>query len=396
MKHNIIYLLISILAIANLKTFAQPLLLPVQAEQNHLFGFIRNGASVIAPQYDDARRFSEGLAAVKKNGKWGFIDSNAVLKIPYSHFEVGDFSEGYAKVVDSQNVVNYINHTGTKILHHFISEGRDFHNGLVAIRPLSKWIYITPADQQAFQSTFLSAGDFNEALAPVLLDNGEAAFIDRSGEVKIHEGFVSAKKFSEGLAPVQKKTTSGKIYACFIDKSGQCVRDSGYIDVLPYSEGLAPAKSIHDSLWGYVDKSGKWKIKPVFAKASQFTDGVAEVKDAAQGFLTYIDKNGDFIYRKKIIPEHGFGGLPPVKVDITTDPSSKAQIYLVPSTLYILDTNIQHSSKIQFYRTSKSAPITKLSIPQISYQIFAFWDDHHISSIFFNSSRDSPTIVIPK
>src|SRR5206468_8469070 len=39
------------------------------------YGFIdKTGKEVIPRKYDDARSFSEGLAAVKLNGEWGFID----------------------------------------------------------------------------------------------------------------------------------------------------------------------------------------------------------------------------------------------------------------------------------------------------------------------------------
>ena len=36
---------------------------------------------VIEPQYDDARSFSNGYAAVQKDGKWGFINSDNEMVI---------------------------------------------------------------------------------------------------------------------------------------------------------------------------------------------------------------------------------------------------------------------------------------------------------------------------
>ena len=41
------------------------------------YGFIdKNGSFVIPPQYERARSFYEGRAAVQLNKKWGFIDKN--------------------------------------------------------------------------------------------------------------------------------------------------------------------------------------------------------------------------------------------------------------------------------------------------------------------------------
>jgi tetratricopeptide (TPR) repeat protein len=46
-------------------------------KQNGKWGFVNTaGKLVISPSYDDARSFSNGLAAVEKDGKWGFIDEN--------------------------------------------------------------------------------------------------------------------------------------------------------------------------------------------------------------------------------------------------------------------------------------------------------------------------------
>ena len=53
---------------------------------------------IIAPQYEDAGRFSEGLAAVKRNGKWGYIDDANNTVIDFVYDWVNPFWEGYAVV----------------------------------------------------------------------------------------------------------------------------------------------------------------------------------------------------------------------------------------------------------------------------------------------------------
>lgn len=55
------------------------------------------GATLIAPQYADARSFSGGYAAVKNGeGLWGYIDPYGELKIDYRYSEAGDFKDGFA------------------------------------------------------------------------------------------------------------------------------------------------------------------------------------------------------------------------------------------------------------------------------------------------------------
>jgi len=61
------------------------------------FGFLDdNDTIVIPPEYEDGRKFSEGLAAVKKNEKWGFIDTSGSTVIPFIYESVREFSEGLA------------------------------------------------------------------------------------------------------------------------------------------------------------------------------------------------------------------------------------------------------------------------------------------------------------
>ncbi|QZY57530.1 WG repeat-containing protein [Crassaminicella profunda] len=41
------------------------------------YGFInKEGKLIIKAEYDKVRSFSEGLAPVKINGRWGYIDKN--------------------------------------------------------------------------------------------------------------------------------------------------------------------------------------------------------------------------------------------------------------------------------------------------------------------------------
>ena len=55
------------------------------------WGFIdKEGTQVIEPSYDEAKSFSNGLAAVKKGDKWGFINTSGTLVIDYQ-FDLADY-----------------------------------------------------------------------------------------------------------------------------------------------------------------------------------------------------------------------------------------------------------------------------------------------------------------
>lgn len=69
------------------------------------WGFIdKNGEVKIKPQFEDARSFSNGFAAVKSNGKWGFINGKGTLVIEFRFDGAKDFtSSGSVFVLQGEN-----------------------------------------------------------------------------------------------------------------------------------------------------------------------------------------------------------------------------------------------------------------------------------------------------
>ena len=58
--------------------------------KNGKWGFVNtSGEVIIKPTYDEARSFSNGVAAVKKDDKWGFINKDNKLVIDFQFTDVG-------------------------------------------------------------------------------------------------------------------------------------------------------------------------------------------------------------------------------------------------------------------------------------------------------------------
>lgn len=57
-------------------------------------------------QFDELYPFSEGMAAVRKDNKFGFINTKGELVIPCQYMCAGDFSEGLACVFKDENNMN--------------------------------------------------------------------------------------------------------------------------------------------------------------------------------------------------------------------------------------------------------------------------------------------------
>lgn len=63
------------------------------------YGYMdQRGDVVIQPQFEEGKRFKEGLAAAKVNGKWGYIDKSGSFVIRPQYEFANDFYHGVAEV----------------------------------------------------------------------------------------------------------------------------------------------------------------------------------------------------------------------------------------------------------------------------------------------------------
>lgn len=71
---------------------------------------------MIKPQYYIANSFSEGLAAVYKDKKYGYINKKGKYVIEPQYVDAGDFSEGIAVVQTEDGEWNFIDQTGAVVV----------------------------------------------------------------------------------------------------------------------------------------------------------------------------------------------------------------------------------------------------------------------------------------
>jgi hypothetical protein len=192
-----------------------------------------NGKFVIAPQFDNARSFSEGLAAVEQNNKFGYIDTEGYLVIQAKYQEVGPFREGFAWVMTKKPFnlfgtgeygiplfarFTYIDRTGKEIRQPFYAEHvRNFSEGLAAVRPgktfggcSEKVGYLNTKGDWSIKPQFDEADDFSEGLAAV--NHGAAChaggtwgYIDKEGKVVLPFKYRFAGQFKNGRACVEEE-----------------------------------------------------------------------------------------------------------------------------------------------------------------------------------------------
>ncbi|MGN6568847.1 MAG: WG repeat-containing protein, partial [Flavipsychrobacter sp.] len=199
---------------------------------NGKYGFInKEGKIVINPQYDVADNFSEGLAAVavieEGKEKYGFIDKEGKLIIPYQFSTVTAFSEGRALAAN-----------GTDI-HCIGKDGKDAF----------------PTDKANYDYV----GTFSEGYAPAAQGN-KVKYVDKTGKVQFDEGYNSGRPFHKGLAAVKKGDKWG-----YIDTKGKEIINCQFDEASSFYGDIAVVKL--NGKYGLIDKTGLYTVQPKYNDA---------------------------------------------------------------------------------------------------------------------------------
>jgi len=113
--------------------------------------FVRSGGYVylmkdgiqIGAAYDDAQPFSdEGYAAVKRNGRWGFIDASGAEVLPFAFDDALSFGQHLAAVRHGE-YWGYINIYGHIVIDTVFYEAKSFSGGSAPVLTERGWQLIT-------------------------------------------------------------------------------------------------------------------------------------------------------------------------------------------------------------------------------------------------------------
>lgn len=279
------------------------------------WGFVNQaGHVVLKPQFEQlgltgyANQFQDGLATVRINQKWGYIDSLGKFAIEPKYDYAESFQDGLAIVyLGAMDLLGYrlrspngvfIDTSGRNVFPDakFIAE-RGFSDGLAIVSYEGKFGYIDKGGNYAIppQSRFTSP--FSEGLAVFSESSyGDFGYVNKLGETVIPPTYKQAGEFSHGLAAVM--FDNGK-YG-YIDTSGKTMIEPQYSVADTFYEGRAVVTVGMKN--GYIDRTGK-QVTPVqFGSAERFVNGLARVSFDDQNppyenkDHGYIDKAGKFVW----------------------------------------------------------------------------------------------------
>lgn len=225
----------------------------VEAYKDHI-GFVdRTGNLVIPMIYEQVGRFSEGRATVCKNKRWGVIDDNGNVIVPFQY--TNSFSLGICS------------------------------NGLMSFQSNGKYGYLDKAGKVKISAVYDAAGQFVDGFA-VVSKNGFYGMIDTTGKTVIPFKYVRLGYFQEGMALYSDESGWNCKYG-YINSKGEEVTPVMYNKAYDFSNGLAMVSVTDERFsdpviqdrYGFIDKNGNEVIPLKYSSAESFVSGLALVRE---------------------------------------------------------------------------------------------------------------------
>ncbi len=275
------------------------------------------GKVVLVPEHAPAgpwvhRPFKSGRAAVRVGDRYGFSAARGALAIPARYTAADDFSVGFAMVCEPGGC-GYVDPAGRGAVGYGFMASGPVKGGVactyLAMSMGRQRVALRKVDGTPIPGEWEGCGGMADGVVPVRL-RGQWSYVDASGRRAIAGAFERAGDFAGGLAPV---TVEGGRCG-YVDGSGKLVIPASFRTCQPFSGGLARVDLAADAFDGdrvaFVDRAGKVVVigpeaSPPFDSADDFEDGLAAVgaggaphlAGSGGASLGYIDATGRYVWK---------------------------------------------------------------------------------------------------
>lgn len=266
------------------------------------YGYVdKNLDIVIKPEYYQAKSFHNGVALVKKASNWGAIDKNNKVVIPFKYTQLATFSKDLA-VVNNYSKFGCIDYKGNVVI--------DFKYDRIELYTYYKETNTTIPSDYTFtlDSSYEKYTPYNYALT--YLDN-KIGFIDLQTNFTLEPKYssISISPTDSTILSLTSLTDAGEMYG-FADLATKIIVEPKFYYPLEFSEDLAAARNPDFSenyleLYGFIDKTGEYVIDPIYNYAGKFSNGLAPVEDFISTLNGYIN-----IFNEYVIPATFSKALP--------------------------------------------------------------------------------------
>ncbi len=331
------------------------------------WGWIDASNKIIIPAiYDDARDFSEGLAAVNFRGRWGYVDTKGHRLIAPQYMEARSFHEGKAAVKGFEGRMGFIEAHGDSLTAFKYIDAGAFKNGFAPVKTREGWGYINSTGKEQISPSFSKVWPFSSHhCARVKTDkfyqliNSEAQKINTIVADKIYAvsgGFYRFRKAGKwglldtlgqiALPASYDKITPSEDGIFILQSEGKAFLFPG-LRPLNLPAGVSNPKYIgagrirfyKDTLVGMMDTAGKVLLEASLVQLNTFHNGLALCAKIREGAWNWIRPDGSFFWEQdfplawdfydgkaRIITRDGIGVM-----------DTKKQVIIPPSYMELRD-----------------------------------------------------------
>ena len=161
------------------------------------------GVPINNQKYQRAKSFRYGLASIKTDGKWGFIDRSGEIIINPVYDKTGWFNDDGITAVKKDGKYGFINKLGETTIAHIYQKTSYFTEGLCAVKKEGKWGFINVEGDEVIPFIYKGADRFVNGLATVK-KNIKWGYIDMDNNLIIKYQYYKAYSFSGNSALVKK------------------------------------------------------------------------------------------------------------------------------------------------------------------------------------------------
>ena len=140
---NFILVILLLVSLLSCKVNSKPEVVFAVNDRLHNVGYFTDskGNVLFKQRFQHVISFSDGMAAVEKDDKWGFINSRGKLVVPFDYDIVRNFSDGSAPVMIDDKW-GFVNTSGELVIPCIYDGARSFHDGMAAVKIGGRWGFI--------------------------------------------------------------------------------------------------------------------------------------------------------------------------------------------------------------------------------------------------------------
>lgn len=262
-----------------------------------------SGLATIRFEAEYADSFRNGLARIKKDGKFGFINTKGEIVLPFV-FDSAGYPGDDAVYVEMGGFRGYVNYEGKQL---FAASGwaSEFDNGY-AILGKEKLVDINGKTIFASNDTLYTMAEGMISFIVRGQSDFKLGYYDLAGNVTIPAQFERVSVFRDGVARV---VSNGRVF--YIDKNGQELIDGGtgsgsderiaFLNLMKgfVAEPVTGLVYIDPEVAGYYTAAGSNAFSrntPYIRTTPQFGDKEDSIVDYSEGIAAVYD--GEITYRK--------------------------------------------------------------------------------------------------